>query len=97
MRGQLLQALDNIQPAAAPVALHGIGRIGHHLQFAQNKLRNDDDPVQEAGIGDVGDAAIDKDTGVEDLRLGSAAGIGPLAVHSRRSDLIGPRPCQCSQ
>src|SRR5581483_3809236 len=66
-RGDFLDALQNVEPAAAAVALERVGRVGHELQFAQHELRDDDDPVEEAGFGDVGDAAVDDDAGVEDL------------------------------
>jgi hypothetical protein len=65
----LLDALQNVQPAPAAVALHGIGRIGHQLQFAQHELRNHQHAVEEAGLGDIGDAAVDDHAGVENLEL----------------------------
>ena len=37
------------------------------LQFAQYELRSDDDAVEKAGFGDVGNAAVDDHAGVEDL------------------------------
>ena len=37
------------------------------MQLAQHELRNHDDAVEEAGLGDVGDAAVDDDAGIEDL------------------------------
>jgi len=43
-----LDSLEDVQPAPAAIALHGIGRIGHQLQLAQNELRNHQDAVQEA-------------------------------------------------
>ena len=39
--GHLLDALENIQTAAAAVALHGVGGIGYELEFAQHELGND--------------------------------------------------------
>ena len=37
------------------------------MQLAQNELRDDDEAVEESGFGDVGDAAVDNDAGIEDL------------------------------
>src|ERR1019366_1433550 len=65
--GHFLDTLQDVEAAAAAVALHGVGRIGHQLQLTQHKLRNHYHAVQEAGFGDVGDAAVDDDTGVENL------------------------------
>src|SRR5207248_4012786 len=53
--------------AAAAIALHRIGGIGHQLQFAQHELRNHQHSVEETGVGDIGDAAVNYDAGVEDL------------------------------
>ena len=63
----LLQALQDVETAASAVALERVGRIGHQLQFAQHELRGDDDAIEEAGFGDVGDAAVDDDAGIENL------------------------------
>ena len=37
------------------------------MQLAQHELRDDDDAVEEAGLGDVGDATVDDDAGVQDF------------------------------
>src|SRR5581483_3729138 len=66
-RRHFLQALQDFQAAAAAVALERVGRIGDQLQLAQDELRNYDDAVEEAGFGDIGDPAIDDDTGVQNF------------------------------
>ena len=66
-RSDLLQALQNVETAAAAVTLERVGRIGHQLQFAQDELRRHDHAVEEAGFGDVRDPAVDDDAGVENL------------------------------
>ena len=66
--GHLLDALQDVQAAAAAVALQRIGRIGDQLQFAQHELRDDQTSVQKTGFDDVGDAAVDDDAGIEDLK-----------------------------
>ena len=66
-RGHFLQALKNVETAAAAVPFQGVGRISHKLQFAQHKLRCDYDTVEKSGFGDVGDAAIDDYTGVQNF------------------------------
>ena len=64
-----LKPLKNIESAPAAVALQRIGRIGDQLQFSQNKLRNRQSAINKAGFGDIGDAAVDDDAGVEDVKL----------------------------
>src|SRR4029077_16289116 len=46
--GHFLNSLQNVEPAAAAVALHGIGRIGHHLQLVQHELWNHQDSIEKA-------------------------------------------------
>ena len=55
------------RPRRPRLRLSEIGGVGNQLQLAQNELRDDDDAVEEAGLGDVGDAAVDDDAGVENL------------------------------
>src|SRR6185312_1426010 len=66
-RRDLLQALQYVEPATPPVALERVGGVGHQLQFAQHKLRSHDGTVEKTSLGDVGDAAVDDDAGIEDL------------------------------
>ena len=63
--GHLLDALQDVETAAAAVAAQRIGRIGDLLQLLEHELRNDERAVDEAGLADVGDAAVDDDAGVE--------------------------------
>ncbi len=71
-----LNALQHVEPAPAAIALHRIGRIGHHLQLVQHELRDHQNAVEKTGIGDIGDAAVDDDAGVEDLLIGAAVRLG---------------------
>jgi hypothetical protein len=81
--GHFLNTLEDVETAAAAIPLHGIGRVGHHLEFVQNELRNYQNAVEETGIGDIGDAAVDDDAGIEDLLIG--AGLGFSAEYSAQS------------
>src|SRR5262249_3445185 len=76
----LLETLQDIQPAAATVALERISRIGHQLQFAQNKLRNHQHAVKETGFGDVSDAPVNDHAGVQDLEA-----LAPLLLRAEDS------------
>ena len=64
----LLDTLQDVEAAPAAVALHGIARIRHQLQLAQHELRDHQHAVEKAGFGDVGNAAVDDHTGVQDLK-----------------------------
>src|SRR5213076_249062 len=57
----LLDLLQDVETAAAPIALQRIGRIRHQLQLLQHELRDDERPVHEAGLADISDPAIDDD------------------------------------
>ena len=93
--GHLLDLLQDVEAAAAAVALQRVGRVGDELQFLQHELRDDQRAVEEAGLADVGDAAVDDDAGVEDLVAPLRAGgaeqadearrLEPLALAARRS------------
>ena len=63
--GHLLDAVQDVEAAAAAVALERIGRIGDVLQLLEHELRDDERAVDEPGLDDVGNAAVDDDAGVE--------------------------------
>src|SRR6185503_19628726 len=44
-----------------------VAGIGHQLQFAKNELRCNHSSIKEAGLRDVGNAAVNYDAGVENL------------------------------
>src|SRR6185437_9199512 len=83
----------HFQSTAAAVALVGVGGIGDHLQLAQHKLGDQQLAVEEAGFGDVGDATVNDDAGVE--QLGGAAAMGGAEENIQRGEvehlpLFGP-------
>ena len=82
--GHLLDLLQDVEAAAAAVALQRIGRVGDELQLLQHELRNDQRAVEEAGLADVGDAAVDDDAGVEDPVAPLRSGVAEQADQPRR-------------
>ena len=82
--GHLLNLLEDVEPAAAAVALERIGRIGDELQLLQHELRDDERAVDEAGLADVGDAAVDDHARVENLVAALRAGGAEQADQPRR-------------
>ena len=94
--GHLLDLLQDVEAAAAAVALQRVGGVGDELQLLQHELRDDERAVEEAGLADVGDAAVDDHAGVEDavalLRPGVAeqadqpAGLQPLPLARPHDD-----------
>src|SRR5215470_10302486 len=86
----LLDLLQDVEPAAAAVALERVRRVGDELQLLQHELRNHERAVEEAGFADVGNAAVDDDAGNENLvavlgavgaeQCHQAGGLEPLTV-----------------
>src|SRR5207248_3825739 len=66
-RGNLLDALQDIETSPAAIALQRISGISHELQLAQHKLRKHNDAVEEAGFSDVGDATVNDDAGIQNF------------------------------
>ena len=52
-RRHFLQLLQDVQATPSPIALHRVGRIRHHLQFAQHELRYDDYTIQKSGFRNI--------------------------------------------
>ena len=77
--GHLLDLLQDVEAAAAAVALQRVGGVGDELQLLQHELRDDERAVEEAGLADVGDAAVDDDAGVEDAVALLRAGVAEQA------------------
>ena len=67
--GVFLNLLEDVEAAAAAVAFHGVGRVGDELEFSKDELWDDEYAVEESGLDDIGDAAVDDDGGIEDLEL----------------------------
>ena len=66
-RRDFLQPLQDVETAAASVALERVGGVGHQLQLPQDELRGHDDAIEETGFGDVRDPAVDDDAGIQNL------------------------------
>src|SRR5207342_3525141 len=61
----LLNALQDVEAATAAIAFHRVGGVGHQLQFLEHELRDDERAVDEPGVADIRDPAVDDDAGVE--------------------------------
>jgi hypothetical protein len=62
----LPQVLEDVEAPPGAGAAQRIARIGQPLDLADDEPGDDHRAVQESGIGDVGDAAVDQHGGVED-------------------------------
>ena len=62
-----LHLLQDIQAAAAFIALQQIRRIGNELQFFQDKDWHQQRPFQETGTANFGDAAVDDGARIEEF------------------------------
>ena len=58
--------VEDVEPAAAAGLLVGVGRIGDRLEFGEDEARDDEGGVEEAGLADTGNAAVDQHAGVDD-------------------------------
>ena len=59
------QSGQDVQPAAAAIALQFVGAIRDRLQLFDDELRDDDPLFEEAVAGDVGNAAVDQDARIQ--------------------------------
>ena len=92
----LLDLLEDIETAAAAVALHGVRRIGDELQFLQDELRDDQRAVEKAGLADVGDAAVDDHARIEDpVVLLRAVSRNSAARRAGSATHLCARPSRC--
>ena len=65
---RLLQAVEDVEPAAPAVAPQLVGAVGDALQFLEHEPRNDHRLIDDARLGDVGDPPVDHDRGIEHQR-----------------------------
>ena len=63
----ILGSLEDVEAPASPGALHGVGRVGDELKLVDDELGNGEDAFGKAGHGDIRDAAVDDDAGVQKL------------------------------
>ena len=70
----LLHLGEHLKPAPPASPARDVGRVSHHLQFAQDGAQDDERHVDEAGLRDVEDAAVDDDRRVQQ-HGGQAMGI----------------------
>src|SRR5436190_3761834 len=82
--GHLLDLLEDVEAAAAAVALQRVGGIGDQLQLLEHELRDHERAVEKAGLAHVGDAAVDDDAGVENAVALLGPGVAEQADEARR-------------
>src|SRR5690606_5647319 len=83
--GLLLHPVEDVQAAAAAVTLEHVGGVGDVLQFLQDEAGNQQGAFKKAGTSHVGDAAVDDDACVQNLkaRVGRAPGCATLGRQFR--------------
>ena len=86
--GLLLHPVEDLEAAPAPVAAERVGAVGDVLQLVEHEARDDQGPVDEPGLDDLGDPAVD-DRARIDHDPGVARG-RPRARRRRRT--AGTRP-----
>ncbi len=80
----LLQAVQDVQPAPAALALEPVGRIGDVLQLGQDERRHHHGGKDEARVRHIGDPAVDDDAGVQQHAAPSGRAFAPILDHRRR-------------
>ena len=87
--------VEDVQAAAAALALESVGRVGHRLQFLEDELGHDQRPFEKTGFADLGDPAVDDDARVQDLVDPAAVFFPEKAEEVRRVEPFRlPRPDQ---
>ena len=80
-RRVLLHAVEDLEPAAAAVAAERVGAVGDVLELVEHEPRDDQRAVDEAGLDDLGDPAVDDGARVhDDLRIALAGAARRSAV-----------------
>ncbi len=64
--GAALKAVEHVKAPAAACAADGVVGISDLLELAQDKSRDDDESLHNAGLDEVGDASVNDDAGVEE-------------------------------
>ena len=83
-----LQAPDRVEPAAAAASLGAIAAVGERLQFVDHELRHEERRVEEAGVAELVDAAVDEHRGVEDERQHAAGLPRELDVGDDEAEVV---------
>ena len=65
----ILQALEDVQAPAAAGALKGVGAVCDMLEFLQYELGDYEHAVDEPGLANVRDPAVNYDAGVHKLQV----------------------------
>jgi hypothetical protein len=63
----LLNFIENIEAAASPRPLQGVGGVGNVLQLVKDEMRHEERALEKSRFAEVGDPAVDDDAGVEHL------------------------------
>ena len=92
MPGHLLDLLQDVEAPAPAVPLERVGRVGHQLQLLQDELRDEQRAVEEPGLADVGDPAVDDDARVEDLVAALRTGRAEERDQPCRLEPLTPAP-----
>ena len=75
-------------PRRPAAAAHAIGTVGDALQFVDHELGNHQLAVEDAGIDDVGDAAVDDHAGIEDRGPRALDFAGELDVRNHEAEVV---------
>ena len=85
---RFLEPVEDVEPAPAPVPPKLVGAVGDTLKLLEHEARNDELLVDDPGLGDVGDAAVDDHRRIEHERACSLDLFGKLDVRDDEAKVV---------
>ena len=89
--GLLLHPVEDLEAAPAAVAPERVRAVGDVLQLVEHEPRDDERAVDEAGLDDLGDPAVDDRARVDDDARFAARALGRLAGRRPTDEARPPR------
>ena len=86
--GVVLQPLEDVQPAPAPVPLELVRTVGDPLQFLQHEAGHDHPGIHDASIAHIRDPAVDDHARIEHERLVPLHLLGKFDIRDNEAKFV---------